>query len=133
ALRRRIASFIRAPSGIALNRDSRSRCVWTDCGKKPRRGVSAGEGATTRAVEIRNDGSKVRIGDLHYERNLWDGILKAISQGRVEGRSSLYAGQMRFAFRAVKPALPSERVVWGRAYAPSIRSQSLCFPRRPLA
>ena len=62
--------------------------------------MSAGEGATTRAVEIRNDGSKMRIGDLHYERILGKEAFKASSQDRIQGGSSPGVGQTRFAFRA---------------------------------
>src|SRR5258705_8326605 len=53
---------MRAGSGIALNRVSRSRSAWTDCGKKPRNGTSAGVGERARpAVEIKSDESNVRI------------------------------------------------------------------------
>src|SRR5205814_8088556 len=46
-------------SGMALNRDSSSRSAWTDCGKKPRRGASAGAGARARAgaESIRDENS----------------------------------------------------------------------------
>src|SRR3984893_17691384 len=57
-----MASLMRAGSGIALNRASRSRSALTDCGKKPCGGASAGNGARARPVaEIRSDESSVRI------------------------------------------------------------------------
>src|SRR6266566_4987807 len=57
-----MASFMCAASGIVLNRASRSRSACTDWGKKPRGGVSAGNGARARPVaEIRTDENSVRI------------------------------------------------------------------------
>jgi hypothetical protein len=35
-----------------------------------------------------NDENNVRIGDLHYERVLWEGVLKATARGRIQGRSN---------------------------------------------